>query len=113
MAHVTRQKRRTATESASPSKIPSYSPCEANTPREADETTDPDTFYVVCAVMSWSSLQISGPFIAAGVARMVDDSNPVGFLPVFKTWADAERFKADAGHGRAAHGEIMVMRRDM
>lgn len=107
MVRTTRTKRRTATESASPSKIPSYSPCETTA-----EVVDDDTFYVVCAVMSWSSLQVTGPFLGAQIGRMIDDSNPVGFMPVFSTRADAERFKADAGNGPAANGEIMTMVRE-
>jgi hypothetical protein len=106
MGRQTRQKRRTQMQNEKDSTIPSYSRSE--TPAE---DTDDGLYYVVCAIMPWSSLQITGPF-EGKISHMVDDSCPVGFMPVFKTREDAERFKADAGNGPACQGEIMMMVRE-
>ena len=110
MGRTIPEKSRSPKKSANASKIPTCSLSDA--PAEAPE--DDGLFYVVCAVMPWSSLKVDGPFIGlSGTAhRMIDVSNPVGFMPVFKTREDAETFKADAGNGPAARGEIMVMTRE-
>lgn len=78
---------------------------------EPAEVADDPYMYVVCAVMPWSSLQLAGPFMLGSIGKLIDESNPVGFMPVFKTRADAQRFKDDAGNGPATRGEIMVMTR--
>lgn len=52
------------------------------------EAVKPRTFYVVCAIMHWSAMKL----VRDGLPIDAGETGMVGFMPIYKTRAEAQAF---------------------